>query len=150
MKAKALQRKQRAVAAQGEGSWRCTVCTTARAFDTELDLEQHKSSKHSGAVQFSPTLYARVHEQIEEPVSPTSGDALEAAVEAMTLHEDCYCSVCGLQYKTPAAYEEHLNYLSPLSGGVETCVTCNACEPPKHFTDWRGLEQHRSSKHRSA
>ncbi|KPA79382.1 hypothetical protein ABB37_05235 [Leptomonas pyrrhocoris] len=153
MKAKAIQQKAQASVAHNTGSWLCTACTVPRTFETELDLQQHQSSKHSGAVQLAPTLYARVHEQIEAPAVPASPDALETALETMSLQDrdNCgYCSVCGLRYKTPAAYEEHLLYLSPLPGDVETCLTCDLCVPPKQFTDRRGLEQHRSSKHLSA
>jgi hypothetical protein len=154
MRAKAVRQRKHNAAASADNavSWECTDCAPPRRFDTEADLRQHHSSKHSGAVQLVPTLYARVHNQIERPSAAASDDnVLSAALEGMSLHDTTdnrYCAICGLQYKTPEAYDEHLRYLAPLPGDMDAPLTCDLCDPPKHFTDRRGLEQHRSSKHR--
>lgn len=155
MRVKARQQKKESAAASASAAkaWVCTDCTPSRTFGTQLDLRQHRTSRHSGAVQLAPTLYARVHTQIEKSAVPSAGDSLDHALAAMSLEDrqdGYFCDVCGLQYKTSQAYDEHLHYLSPLPGGGDDApLLCDLCDPPKRFTDRRGLEQHRYAKHSS-
>ncbi|KAK7200454.1 C2H2-type zinc finger containing protein [Novymonas esmeraldas] len=141
MKAKAdLQRRRTSNAV---GVWSCTECQPSRTFETAADLLQHQRSKHCGGVQLAPTLYARVHEQIEP-----SADNVATALADMNLEDDLYCAVCGLQFKDADAYAEHLRYLAPLPGEEEDVdLVCTACQPARTFTDRRALVQHVATKH---
>ncbi|KAG5503146.1 hypothetical protein GH5_04207 [Leishmania sp. Ghana 2012 LV757] len=143
MRAKAEQCRQ---APTGAGrSWSCIECQPARPFETEEDLRQHEVAKHCGGTQLAPTLYARVHAQIETP-----SHCLEEALRDMQVQQGTdtgYCDVCGLQFKSVDAYEEHLRYLSPLPGDDAADLVCDVCRPAKCFTDRRALEQHRATKH---
>ncbi|KAG5512085.1 hypothetical protein JKF63_07549 [Porcisia hertigi] len=146
MKAGAEQRRQAASAASC--TWRCETCQPPRVFQTEEDMRQHRLAKHTSAPHLAPTLYARVHKQIEAPRDP-----LAMALDEMRLEDrgaTDYCDICGLQFKSCDAYEEHLRYLSPLPGDAAADLVCNLCQPPKSFTDRRALEQHQATKHESA
>ncbi|GET89092.1 hypothetical protein, unknown function [Leishmania tarentolae] len=127
------------------GAWSCKECACARTFETEEDLRQHEMAKHCGAFPLAPTLYARVHAQLE-----SSADPMGETARNLDLFHDvnrACCDVCGLRFKTVDAYEEHLRYLSPLPGDDAEDLLCHACQPARTFTDRRALEQHRAMKH---
>ncbi|CAG9575009.1 hypothetical protein LMJF_25_0030 [Leishmania major strain Friedlin] len=146
MRAKAQQRRQ--AETQAACAWSCRECHPARTFETEDDLRQHQIAKHCGATPLAPTLYARVHEQVE-----TASRRLEEALAGLDIEDggdNNYCEVCGLRFKSGDAYEEHLRYLSPLPGDDAADLVCHVCQPAKCFTDRRALEQHRATKHAPA
>ncbi|AYU79331.1 Domain of unknown function (DUF2431) [Leishmania donovani] len=146
MRAKAQQRRQAEMLEACP--WSCKACQPARTFEREDDLRQHQIAKHCGATPLAPTLYARVHEQVE-----AASRRLEEALAGLDIEDGGdkgSCEVCGLRFKSSDAYEEHLRYLSPLPVDDAADLVCNVCHPVKCFTDRRALEQHRATKHSAA
>ncbi|KAG5476864.1 hypothetical protein LSCM1_05196 [Leishmania martiniquensis] len=143
MRAKA--ERQQPAAAEAARAWSCEACQPARTFETEEGLRQHQIAKHCSGTHLAPTHYARAHEQIKTP-----SHCMEEALSHMQIQQDAdtdYCDVCGLQFVSGEAYQEHLRYLSPLPGEDVAGLVCDTCHPVKCFTGRRALEQHRATKH---